>query len=65
VSVWPASGRFKQNAAQLVGVVDGDGRARRGIREPERLVAETGMEISVRHFPPGTSKSNKVEHRCG
>jgi hypothetical protein len=27
------------------------------------LAAETGLEITVCHFPPGTSKWNKVEHR--
>ena len=27
------------------------------------LAAETGLEITVLHFPPGTSKWNKIEHR--
>jgi transposase len=27
------------------------------------LAAQTGLEITVCHFPPGTSKWNKVEHR--
>ncbi|SRR6266550_7365019 len=27
------------------------------------LAAETGLQITVCHFPPGTSKWNKVEHR--
>jgi hypothetical protein len=27
------------------------------------LAAETGLEITVCHYPPGTSKWNKVEHR--
>jgi hypothetical protein len=27
------------------------------------LAAETGLEIAVCHFPPGTSKWNKIEHR--
>ncbi|HXZ73920.1 MAG TPA: ISAzo13 family transposase [Streptosporangiaceae bacterium] len=27
------------------------------------LAAETGLEIEVCHFPPGTSKWNKIEHR--
>jgi hypothetical protein len=27
------------------------------------LAAETGLVITVCHFPPGTSKSNKIEHR--
>jgi hypothetical protein len=29
----------------------------------QRLAQETGLEISVCHFPPGTSKWNKIEHR--
>ena len=28
-----------------------------------RLAAETGLEITVAHYPPGTSKWNKIEHR--
>lgn len=28
-----------------------------------RLAEETGLEITVCHFPPGTSKWNKIEHR--
>jgi DDE family transposase len=31
--------------------------------ELQRLADETGLEIIVCHFPPGTSKWNKVEHR--
>lgn len=31
--------------------------------ELQRLADETGMPISVSHFPPGTSKWNKIEHR--
>ena len=27
------------------------------------LAAETGLEVTVAHFPPGTSKWNKIEHR--
>jgi hypothetical protein len=27
------------------------------------LAAETGLEITVCHFPPGTSKWNKIEHK--
>ena len=29
----------------------------------QELATETGLLISVRHFPPGTSKWNKIEHR--
>jgi len=31
--------------------------------ELARLAAETGLRITVCHYPPGTSKWNKVEHR--
>lgn len=31
--------------------------------ELQRLADETGMVIEVCHFPPGTSKWNKIEHR--
>jgi len=31
--------------------------------ELQQLADETGLEISVSHFPPGTSKWNKIEHR--
>jgi len=31
--------------------------------ELQRQADETGLEISVCHFPPGTSKWNKIEHR--
>jgi Rhodopirellula transposase DDE domain len=28
-----------------------------------RLAADTGLAVTVCHFPPGTSKWNKIEHR--
>jgi DDE family transposase len=31
--------------------------------ELQALADETGLEIAVCHFPPGTSKWNKIEHR--
>ena len=31
--------------------------------ELQRLASETGLSICVCHFPPGTSKWNKIEHR--
>ena len=31
--------------------------------ELQKLADESGLEISVSHFPPGTSKWNKIEHR--
>jgi hypothetical protein len=31
--------------------------------ELQELADETGLRIGVCHFPPGTSKWNKIEHR--
>lgn len=31
--------------------------------ELQKLATESGLTISVRHLPPGTSKWNKIEHR--
>jgi len=31
--------------------------------ELQKFADETGLVIYVRHFPPGTSKWNKIEHR--
>ncbi len=31
--------------------------------ELQQLANETGLSITVNHFPPGTSKWNKIEHR--
>lgn len=38
-------------------------RARLWKYELQRLSNETGLTLRVRHFPPGTSKWNKIEHR--
>ncbi len=29
----------------------------------QKLSGESGLKITVCHFPPGTSKWNKIEHR--
>ena len=31
--------------------------------ELQKLADDTGLQIAVCHFPPGTSKWNKIEHR--
>jgi hypothetical protein len=31
--------------------------------ELQKLANKTGLDINVSHFPPGTSKWNKIEHR--
>lgn len=38
-------------------------RRRAWKRELQKLANDTGLTIHVSHFPPGTSKWNKVEHR--
>jgi hypothetical protein len=40
-----------------------DYRPRLWKTELQKLANETGLEISVCHLPPGTSKWNKIEHR--
>jgi hypothetical protein len=54
-------------AAQLLITADGGGSNGARVRlwkvELQRLVDELGLRLHVRHFPPGTSKWNKIEHR--
>jgi hypothetical protein len=41
-----------------------DNMLKAGVMEDGLLLSnETGLCISVCHFPPGTSKWNKIEHR--
>ena len=55
------------HAPKLLITADGGGsngsRNRLWKTELQTLANETGLEISVCHFPPGTSKWNKIEHR--
>ena len=54
-------------ATRLLICADGGGsngyRTRLWKTELAALAAETGLEITVCHLPPGTSKWNKIEHR--
>jgi hypothetical protein len=54
-------------ATQLLITADGGGsnssRSRLWKRELQKLADTTGLEIHVCHFPPATSKWNKIEHR--
>jgi hypothetical protein len=54
-------------ATKLLITADGGGsngsRVRLWKTELQSFANETGLEISVCHFPPGTSKWNKIEHR--
>ncbi len=55
------------NSKELLITADGGGsngsRVRLWKKELQKLSNETGLKISVCHFPPGTSKWNKIEHR--
>jgi len=58
---------YHPNATELLVTADSGGsngiRARLWKRELQLLANELNMSITVRHFPPGTSKWNKIEHR--
>jgi len=65
---WRNEGRLLYPDAQLL-VITADAGGSNGWRlrlwklELQKLADKTGLSISVCHFPPGTSKWNKVEHR--
>jgi hypothetical protein len=65
---WRQEGcRLYPRADRLLITADGGGsngvRLRLWKLELQRFADESGLTISVCHFPPGTSKWNKVEHR--
>jgi hypothetical protein len=65
---WKAAGSSDYPAARrLLITADAGGsngyRTRAWKTSLAALAAETGLEITCCHFPPGTSKWNKVEHR--
>ena len=65
---WFSMGRQRYpEANQLLITADGGGSNGHRVRlwklELSRLAEETGLDIRVCHFPPGTSKWNKIEHR--
>jgi Rhodopirellula transposase DDE domain len=65
---WQTLGKTRYpNATTLTITADGGGsnssRTRLWKLELQRLADQTGLQIQVCHFPPGTSKWNKIEHR--
>ena len=65
---WNLIGKAKYpHATQLLVTADGGGsngyRLRLWKVELQKLADEIGVAISVCHFPPGTSKWNKIEHQ--
>jgi hypothetical protein len=65
---WRSEGRSLYSQARVL-LITADGGGSNGSRlrlwklELQKFADETGLSISVCHFPPGTSKWNKVEHR--
>jgi transposase len=65
---WKRMGRKRHKAAKRL-LITGDSGGSNGHRnrlwkaELQRLANRTGMILEVCHFPPGTSKWNKIEHR--
>ncbi len=51
---------------QLTITADGGGSSGSRVRlfkvEPQKLWDESGLALQVYHYPPGTSKWNKIEH---
>ncbi len=67
-SWWTHMGRARFPAAtKLLITADAGGsngyRVRAWKKELARLAAEIGLDITVCHYPPGTSKWNRIEHR--
>jgi len=65
---WYSMGKeLYPNASKLMVTADGGGsngyRVRLWKLKLQDLADETGLSIHVSHFPPGTSKWNKIEHR--
>ena len=65
---WQQMGKKLYGSAKnLLITADGGGsnssRSRLWKKELQQFASETGLKIKVCHFPPGTSKWNKIEHR--
>ena len=65
---WRNLGRTRyRQATRLLITADCGGsngaRVRLWKRELQTLATETGLQITVAHLPPGTSKWNRIEHR--
>jgi len=65
---WQQMGQQKYPTATRL-LITADGGGSNGHRpwlwklEIARLAAATGLDITISHYPPGTSKWNKIEHR--
>ncbi len=61
---WRQMGRLLYpDAKRLLITADGSNNSRNRLWKLQHLADELGLKVSVAHFPPGTSKWNKIEHR--
>ncbi|HIC35645.1 MAG TPA: ISAzo13 family transposase [Gammaproteobacteria bacterium] len=64
---WKLNAQHYRAATRLMIEADSGGsnaaRSRRYKQRLQEFADETGLEISVCHYPPGTSKWNPIEHR--
>jgi len=68
ISWWEHLGNDRYPSAETLTITADSGgsnnpRTRLWRHELQRLADSTGLRIGVCHFPPGTSKWNKIEHR--
>jgi hypothetical protein len=68
ISWWEHLGKVRYPDVQRLTITADSGgsnnpRTRLWRHELQRLADTTGLQIQVCHFPPGTSKWNKIEHR--
>ena len=65
---WKQTGSILYHGKKRL-LITSDGGGSNGVRnrlwkvELQKLADETGLSITVNHFPPATSKWNKIEHR--
>ena len=52
-----------ESGARTSGIRSNSSRSRSWKLELQGLVDESGLRVSMCHFPPATSKWNKIEHR--
>jgi hypothetical protein len=68
IAWWEHLGKTRYPTAKTLTITADSGgsnnpRTRLWRHELQRLADETGLQVRICHFPPGTSKWNKIEHR--
>ena len=66
VEAYGEASRYKKSSEILISADSGGSNSYRSHlwkRELQKFSNKTKMRVTVAHFPPGTSKWNKIEHR--